>query len=247
MNYVSPIRLSVILLVVSWLPYAAYAQEEASEAGKESPWFGSVSFGYLAQTGNAENTNLNSKIRVGYRTGKWQHVADGSAINASENKSTTAENYTANWRSEYKWSEFNFLFAALNYRNNRFSGFPEQFSQSLGYGRRLLNTEAHTLTVDIGAGARQSERSDGETEDDFVIRGGLDYQWEFSETARFSQSLLVEDGQNNTYIKSVSELRAQLIGQLSLVASYTIENNSTVPADRVNTDRFSALSLEYTF
>jgi len=245
---------TLFLLLVSWATVTpALAQEEAAaeaasgEASEESPWSGKVSLGYLATTGNTENSNLNGNFEVGYATGNWAHVLDAYSINATEDKETTAEAYGAGWLSRRSLSAENFLFGRLNYRNDRFSGFPTQFSQSAGYGRRVINTAAHALNLEVGAGARQSERADGVNEDDFIINGRLAYKWTFSETASFTQDFVVEHGEKNTYLQSVSEVRARLVGQLALVASYTVKNNSDVPAGSVNTDTWSALSLEYAF
>jgi putative salt-induced outer membrane protein len=238
------VPLFVTLLV---LPLSATAKEEAATEEDTGPWSGSVSFGYLATSGNTENSNLNSSFEVGYATGKWEHLLDAYAINASENNVNTAEAYGVGWKSERNLSEHNFLFGRLSYRNDRFSGFTTQFSQALGYGRRFINTEAHMLNAEIGAGARQSERADGVDENDLILDGGLHYQWTFSETANFTQDFAVEYGELNTYLESVSAVTARLVGQLALVASYTVKNNSDVPVGTENTDTFSAIALEYRF
>ena len=75
----------------------------------------------------------------------------------------------------------------------------------------------------------------------------MDYQWLFSETANFSQSLVVESGGKNTYLESKSALSAQLVGNLALVASYTVKHNTDVPPLTEETDTYTALSLEYVF
>ena len=93
----------------------------------------------------------------------------------------------------------------------------------------------------------QADLVDGTTEEDFIVRGGLNYQWKFSETAQFTQDLTVESGPENTYAESVSAIRTSLIADLALVASYTIKNNSVVPPGSEKTDTFAALSLEYAF
>ena len=228
---------------------AALAQEETAPAPEEEqgPWSGKIKFGYLGTSGNTENTNLNTSFGIAYAVGKWEHSFNAFAINATESKVTTAEAYEFGWKSEWNLSETNFLFGRLDWRKDRFSGFPEQFSQSVGYGRRLIATTAHTLNGELGAGARQSERSDGTTENDVIIRLGLDYDWAFSETSSFTQDVVVEYGQNNTYIESITAVTAKLVGNLALVASYTIKNNSDVPAGNVNTDTYTAVSLEYAF
>lgn len=224
------------------------AQEEAAGAGEESsPWSGKATLGYLATTGNTENSSLNSALEVGYTSGKWAHLVKALAINSSEDKQTTAEAYELAWKSEYNFSEHNYLFGRANWRKDRFSGYNTQVSETVGYGRRIIDTGVHLLSAEIGAGARQSKLNDGTKEDDVIFRGGVDYRWKFSETAEFTQNFVLESGEVNNYFKSVSALRARLLGNLALVASYTIKNNSEVPLGAEKTDTFTALSLEYGF
>jgi putative salt-induced outer membrane protein len=229
------------------LGFCASSYVHADEQAADGPWFGNVKLGYLATSGNTENSNLNTSFQLGYGKGQWVHTLDAFAINASESNVTTAEAYELGWKSELKLSESDFLFGRLNWRKDRFSGYPKQFSQSLGYGRRLIDTGPHSLNAEIGGGARQAERADGVTENDFIVRGGLDYRWQFSETAAFSQGLVIESGKNNTYLESISAVKARLIGNLALVASYTAKNNSDVLPGTEKTDTYSALSLEYQF
>lgn len=219
----------------------------AGTAAKADPWLVKTALGYLATSGNTESSSLNSAFTVAYQAGNWIHAFDATAINSSEDGDTTAEAYGLGWKSEYNLTKFDFLFMRVNWRKARFSGYEEQLSETVGYGRRLIDTGTHVLDAEIGAGARQAELSDGTAEDEFIKRGGLSYLWKFSETAEFSQSLAVEAGRENTWFESASAVKAKLVDDLALVASYTIKNNSTVPVGNANTDRFTAISLEYSF
>lgn len=240
-------RALIVLVAMALLPLSSIAHEEPAAEEDTGPWSGSVSFGYLATSGNTENSNLNGNFEVGYASGKWDHLLRAYAINASEGNVNTAESYGAGWKSEYNMSELDFLYGRLSYRKDRFSGYPTQFSQTIGYGRRFIATEAHTLSAEAGLGARQSERADGVDENDFIVNAAMNYKWQFSETANFTQDFLLEYGENNTFLASISAVTAQLIGQLALVASYTIKNNSDVPAGSEKTDTYTAINLEYAF
>ena len=221
--------------------------QEATEAGQEDPWSGKVTLGYLATSGNTDSSSLNAGFEVGYTTGSWYHRLRGNAIHSMQDEQTIAEAYEAGWKTEYSFSEYNFAFGRVNWRKDRFSGYDHQISETVGYGRRIIDSERHTLNAEIGAGARQLETQLGESESDVIVRGGMDYTWRFSETAQFVQELSVESGETNTYLESVSSLKATLIGDLALVASYAIKNNSDVPAGTENTDTVTALSVEYAF
>lgn len=235
---------SLFMIAALAAPFSLMAQ---APEPPESPWSGKATLGYLATSGNTENSTLNAGFEVGYTKNKWDHLFDVAAINASENEITTAEAYWSNWKSERNISEKDFLFGRLSWRHDLFGGYRTQFSQTIGYGRRLIDIDKHHLNAEVGAGARQSELQDGSSDNDTIFRGGLYYKWLFSETANFSQDLTVEAGDLNTYTESVTALTAQLVGNLALVASYTIKNNSDVPPLTEKTDTYTALSLEYVF
>ncbi|MEO1246904.1 MAG: DUF481 domain-containing protein [Pseudomonadota bacterium] len=232
----------VVLIVLAMLPAATL-----SAAEDEGPFSGTIKFGFLGTSGNTETSSLNTGATLSYAKGKWEHEATGSAITSAEDDTTTAEAYEAGWRSRWDMTEKDFLFGRLNWRKDRFGAFDTQFSQTLGYGRRLLTGPVHTLNAEIGAGARQSDDQFGVGSDETILFGGLDYQWQFSETASFQQTFALEAGEDNTYIESKSSLSATLVGALSLVASYTVRNNSDVPAGTEKTDTQTAISLEYGF
>lgn len=238
-------------IVLCGLATVAEARQGATPgpaAAKEAdPWLVKLALGYLATSGNTNSSSLNSGFSVTYKPGLWLHSLEASAVKSSEDESTTAEAYAAGWKSEYNLTASDFLFGRVSWRKDRFSGYEQQLSETVGYGRRLIDTPAHVLNAEIGAGARQAELADGTMEDEFITRGSLAYQWTLSETAAFSQTLSVEHGAENTWVESVTALKATVAGNLALVASYTVTNNSSVPEGSENMDRFTALSLEYAF
>lgn len=239
----------LLILFTSLHSMQVHAQQVGSPpAGPEKgPWSGKAALGFLATSGNTESSSLNSAFTVAYGVGRWAHSLQALAINATENEQTSAEAYALGWKTEFNMTERDFLFARVNWRKDRFSGYDQQLIESVGYGRRLIDTGVHFLNAEIGAGARQADLVDGTTEEELIWRGGLNYQWKFSETARFTQDLTTEAGPENIYSESVSALRTRLIGALALVASYTIKNNSVVPVGSEKTDTFTAVSVEYTF
>lgn len=230
-------------LALAALP--GFAAEEEEE--DEGPFSGTISFGYLASSGNTDTTSLDTKLAGEYVVGRWQHAAGGQAFTSSQDGERNAEYYTARWRSRWDLTERDFFTGRLNWRRDRFGAFDTQFSQTLGYGRRVLDNEKHQLNIEAGAGARQSEDQDGVRIDETILSGGLDYTWAFSETSEFRQVFLIEAGDENTYTESRTSVSAQLIGELSLVGSYVIRNNSSVPVGTENTDTQTAISLEYAF
>ena len=148
----------------------------------------------LKSNSDTDTQNMSGSFEVGYAKGKWAHLLSGNAIGATDQGDPTAENYGLAWKSERFLTDPNSVFLQLDYRKDRFSGFPEQFSQTVGYARQLIDTSNHNLRGEIGGGARQSENADGENINDAIVRGALLYKWQISETAEFNQELVVEAG-----------------------------------------------------
>jgi putative salt-induced outer membrane protein len=219
----------------------------AQDGGEEDPLAGKASLGYLATSGNTDSTNTNAAFNLVWMREFWQHEFDLSAVKASSADVKTAEAYTAAYEARRDLGEKGYLFAALGWQSDEFSTYESSLSESVGYGRRLVATDRHTLNTEIGAGARRLERIDGTEENEAILRAALDYLWTIGETTSFDQDLLIESGSSNTSLISVSELRARIVGNLALVLSYRIKSNSDVLPGTEKTDRFTAISLEYAF
>ncbi len=235
-------KYSLLALAMVMLAAPAVADDE-----EESLWSGKATVGFLATSGNTDNSNLNTGFELAYAPGAWVHGVELRAIHATESNATTAEAYELRWKSERKVSEHQFLFGRLDWREDRFSSFETQLSQTLGYGRRLIRSDKHSLSVEVGAGARQSDLADGTSASEAIVRGGLNYVWALGETSEFKQDLVVEAGGDNTFLESVTALSAKLVGNFALVASYTVRHNTDVLPLTEKTDTRSALSLEYLF
>jgi putative salt-induced outer membrane protein len=234
--------MSIVALVL----FSAGASAQAPPAA--DPLTGSATLGYLATSGNTESKNANASLDIDWdRGGMWVHGWTAQFVSARTDGVTTAESYAAGYKAQHDFSETSYLFAAGDWRKDRFSGYDEQVSETVGYGRRLIDNERHMLAVEGGAGVKQSTVIDGTDLDEGIVRGGLNYLLHISETSEFEQKLLTEIGSENTYTELVSALRAKIIGDLAIVLSYTIKNNSDVPAGIEKTDTFTAISVEYAF
>ncbi len=225
-----------------------YAHEEpAAETGPTSPWSGKVGVGYLATSGNAENTALNANFDLNYDKDKWHHSLLAVALGTVAEDVTTAERYQLGYKAQYDLSEFNYVFGLLGWEKDRFSGVAEQTTQAIGYGRRILNNERHVLNAEIAVGTKQVDFADGTDESGTAVRGAMDYAWNISDTANFTQTLAVENGADNTYIESISALGATIIGNIGLSLSYTVKHNTDAPAGFDETDTYTSVNLDYVF
>jgi len=224
---------------------AALAQPPAPPP---DPITGSAALGYLSTSGNTESTSGNASFKLTWDVdGPWKHDWTALAITARTSGVTTAQAYAAGYKAQRDFGEASYLFASVDWRQDRFSGYDTQATEAVGYGWRLFDTERHVLAIEGGVGAKQSTLVDGTDLDEGIVRGGLDYLLHISENSEFSQKLLLERGADNRYTESTSALKATIVGNLAIVFSYVIKNNSDVPVGIEKTDRFTAISLEYGF
>jgi putative salt-induced outer membrane protein len=236
------------LCALAFLILSGSALAQAPATTLPDPFVGNVSLGYLATAGNTDSNNGNFSFKVTWDLdGPWKHDWNALAISARTNGVTTAESYSAGYKAMRDFSETSYLFFSADWRQDQFSGYDRQASQAIGYGRRLIDTDRHMLAVEGGAGTKQSDLITGEELDEAIIRGGLDYLLNISESSQFSQKLLLEQGDENRYTESTSALKASIVGNIAIVFSITIKDNSDVPVGIEDTDRFTAVSLEYDF
>ena len=208
---------------------------------------GKAELGYLATSGNSDTSSLNAKLAMGFELATWRHSLSAVAVKSEDSGLTTAERYQFGLKSDYKINEHDYLFATVNWEQDEFAGFSQRTSEAVGYGRRLLSSPEHHLDLELGVGARQTELVLGPSVDETILRASGKYTWFISAGSAFDQSLIVEKGGETTYTESVSALGVKINGALSLKVSYTIKDNSKVPAGLENTDTYTAIGIEYTF
>ena len=210
-------------------------------------WQGSVAAGYLATSGNSNTRSYNAKAMASYLTGRWQHMFMAQALGASDSGVTTASSHEFNAQSDYNLDQASYLFGYLDALHDSFSGYDRRLTELAGYGYRVLNSDTQQLTLEAGAGARQTRYVDGTSQSAPVERLALNYLWKFSDKNSFSEQLSTEHGIDNTYTQSVTALTANLVGSFALSLSYTVKHNSQPFPGFKPTDTSTAVSLVYTF
>jgi putative salt-induced outer membrane protein len=227
---------------------AAPGAPGAAAPAPTPPVQGEAALGYLSQKGNADTESANATFGLLWTLAHWSHKFDLAANSAEANGLKTAEAYLAKYKGKRPFDDSkSYLFTALDWSHDRFSAYEEQLSYSAGYGRVLINKGKSTLNGEIGAGYKESTRIDGIDENEAILRLALDYELKFTDKTGFKQSLVVESGSSNTSTEAISALKANLVGNVGLVISFRIKNNSNVPPGTVATDRYTSIALAYSF
>lgn len=214
-------------------------------------WSGDLEFGYVATSGNTEETTIKGLADINREKDAWRYKLQFESLNSEANDERSAEKYFVSNRLAFQFNESDFAFAYASYDDDRFSGFDYQATVAFGYGRRLLNNETMQWDVEIGPGYRISKVSDDTTgeedSEEIIVRLYTNYVWDFSENAAFSQSVNTEKGADNTISKSVTALKVKVIGNFAMKLSYTVKYTEEVPADTKHADTETAVTLTYSF
>jgi putative salt-induced outer membrane protein len=245
-------------LLLSLTMHAAQAKIPSAEDGELKRWEGGVELGYTDTTGNTEDTSLKTAADLTFRTGQWRNISHFDTIYNESEGDSTAEKYYATNRLAWLFTRRDYIWQSLSYEDDEFNGFEYTFSAALGYGRNLLDYETMDWLLEFGPGYRFTETEDtkdefgvitaeGEEEDEVIFRIYSQYQWRFTETSMFDQTLSSEIGEDNTISRSISALSVQVIGSLIMKLSYEVKNSSEVPDDKENTDTITAVTLLYKF
>jgi putative salt-induced outer membrane protein len=248
-------RLLPLLALIAALP--AVAQD--TPPPPPPPWQGEVSAGLVMTTGNSESTTANAKVQAIYQSTDWRNTFDSTLIKTEQTspvtgvEEVTAERYLVTDKLDWNMTPRDYLFLSLEFEKDLAGPIRQRTSETVGYGRKLLTGPEHLLEAELGAGLRQTETQITPTapvavkDDDVIARARAAYKWVFREGSHFGETIKAESGDSNTFVESVTELRVSLFQKLYAQGSYTVRQNTKVPAGTENTDTITAISLGWTF
>ncbi len=251
-NFVQYLNVVVFALVLSEL---VYAQDELKKTEKSKTatvsvkgiWDGSVEYGIIATTGNTNTRSESAKVSVKYQNNFWLNSTVWSFLKASDSGVISADQTLVRNNTRYTINNNDYIYLALNYEADRFSGFNSRTSEVVGYGFSIIKKNNIDWNVELGIGARQSSRTDGKKQDNSIYSAGTNAFWKINDNSQISEVLFMEKGNDNTYIESSSTIKLKINGSLSLNLNLKIKNNSNVP-DRVKrTDTQTTVNIVYDF
>ncbi len=254
-----------ILVLASAGSYADAKTDKSFNADAE--------LGVLLTSGNTKSTALKLKLNLKQDLVKWRNeynleglykkdtVSSVTEGTASEESQVTADKYFLSAQSDYKLDEdYQGLFIYASYGADKFSGYQYQGTLAGGYSNRLFKSDASYLTYSVGPGVAFTKTDDtvdtegnpvvGLSDETTIIRLSGFYQWDISDTAKFTQVLSSDvalDSESNTQSKSESAITAQLNATFSVKASYTVTHNSETPENIKNVDALTSVTLVYSF
>jgi len=214
----------------------------------QADWEGKGELGGVLARGNTETETLNAKADMTKQTEQWQHRAGFSVLRTTNDNVTSADRWELRGESDYKLTERSFVFGALRYEQDEFTDFEYQATGSVGYGYKFIDSEATNLVGRLGIGYRLAElRLTGESEDQAIVRGAVDFSHQLTETTRIVDRFLIEAGSDNTFLQNILRLEVRIMSALALGVGYEVRHNTDVQADTEKTDQVLTVSLVFDF
>ena len=238
----------IVLLTMGLATGSVHAADKAAA----SPWKSAVELGFIRTTGNTETTTTAAKADVSYEVEKWRHTghAEGFGTQTQDDSGksvVSAERYELSGKSDYKFTERDYVFGLVKLLKDRFSGFEYERVVSAGYGRTVIKRADMQLDIEIGPGVRFFKADNQSASDEATLRLSGNYWWAMSDHSKFTQELTTEIGEEFTTTKSITGISANISNALALKFTYTLRNKSKVPAGTERTDTELATTLVYNF
>jgi putative salt-induced outer membrane protein len=222
-------------------------------------WGGQGEVGFVMARGNTDSDSANVKLDLNSVLGKWKHTAGFVALYGKSNEIKSAERWDVRWQSDYQLNDRLFVFGAVRYQQDRFSGFEYQATLSSGLGYRIIDTERTRLSTSLGAGFRKLrpetlikdslgnviERIPGESADEVVGSLGMNFEHALTPNTKVIDKLLVESGSDNTFATNELSLQVSMTEKFALSVGYSVRHNTEPTGDLEKTDQLTTLNLVY--
>lgn len=223
-------------------------------------WRATAELGAIATTGNTESVTIQGKVDATQELEQWRNEyilnvlfkEDQIRENGTTRTEKTAERSSGSIKSAYKLDGDNDnLFVYASHTDDKFGSYRNYTTVSAGYGNRIYGTDRVRLDVEIGPGYywanQQFANAPNERDTGFLLRSAARYDWQFSETAEFKQTLSVEYGEDNTRTVSDSSISARLMDALQLKVGVNLSRDSDVAPDKEKTDTTTYVNMVYRF
>lgn len=221
--------------------------EEVTNAGPFELWKGSVQLGGYVTTGNTNDIGVSAAIKLARETLRWRHKVELAVDYKQSSGVISREHYLASYEPNYKFSERGYIYGATSYESDRFLGYYDRYSGSVGAGYGVIRDPRIKLDMELGPAYRRTSFTDATEENSFAARGSMDFDLKLSRAISVTQAASAYLQRVNSTVSSTTALNAKLFGPLSAKLSYAVQYESTPPEGRTSTDTSSTASIVYSF
>lgn len=222
-------------------------------------WQGQGEIGYIKSNGNTDSENLNLGLNFSNEGKVWSNQFGFSIYKSSNDNLEQANNVDAEYTLKRVLTKRSNLFLSLSYIDDKFDGFEQQSSISLGYGYKFFDSEALRWETGFGVGYRNADEipimptpgdsvapARGLTVSGTTLVFRSELESPLSSNTDFIWDFRSEMGSKNSFLHSDMAIQVSMSERFSLKAQVIVRHNTDPASDADGTDTVSLLSLVYT-
>lgn len=237
-----------ILLSLTSLPSLA---AEKPDDPDDNVWHNSIQAGGVINTGNTDTTNFNGKFTSHYHGTPYSGDFTIEGQLGRSNGEKNAQSFLTKANLRRKQSERSYFFAKGTIAYDAFATYDFVVRGALGYGYIPIDDHKQRLALEIGPGSmHQRIAGSNRFQDEVILNTSAYYRYRLSDVAEFKQSLSIDFGPINTHSEAITAIKTKVMKNLALELSFSVNHDSVIPADSVNTkntDTLSKIAVVYDF
>ncbi|MFZ0427501.1 MAG: DUF481 domain-containing protein [Acidobacteriota bacterium] len=177
----------MVLQAVFW---GAMTLASAQTPAPEPVWTGSAGAGLALTGGNSDTANYSLSLDL-KRDPKTRNVMKfaGVYLRGSQNKETTVDRLSLDFRDDYKLDERTFAYGEFSYFRDPFKAIDYLMNPQGGIGYRLVATDRLALDVTGGLGVAWEKDPNLDVATSGTVNGGQTLSYKLSESAAITQSV----------------------------------------------------------
>jgi putative salt-induced outer membrane protein len=211
-------------------------------------WSGEAQIGGNLSTGNTETEEVSAGVSVQYDGSRWHHELGAAFDYSRDNGQVSAQRLVLDYEPRYDFTKRFYGFGFAEYRNDRFSGFSYELSESLGVGYKLLIGDPVSWLVQAGPALRLSEEDvTGNVATEFGFLAQSDIGWDISDGANLNNETTLLFAAGRSTLTNLTALSMRIVGSLQGRLSFEYRNDSDPVAGTKGTDTVTRATLVYGF
>ncbi|MDQ2701396.1 MAG: DUF481 domain-containing protein [Pseudomonadota bacterium] len=247
-------RCTALLLLALLAPLPANAQFRpnsslvpASDASTEG-WNGKGELGLALSRGNTKSESLIGKVDLAYSNPQRKFAFGAWGQYASTDGVESARRFGSHGTSGWRLDEKRYIYGSLRSERDDFGTYEYQWTATGGYGYEVIRTDTNRFFVEIGPGYRFAKDQGARVHHKEAIgRSLVDWSLKVTDTATLTDTLLVEAGGKNTFVRNLFGVQVAVNESLAMKAGLETRYNSEVEPGIVKTDNLTTVNLVYNF
>ncbi|UJF19545.1 DUF481 domain-containing protein [Vibrio sp. SS-MA-C1-2] len=261
------IKTPILLAIIAAQSYTTQSQATESQPTLtedapteiESPWGLEVELGYQSQSGNNDSRSINSRLAVDYHHGLFNNSGEFKYYQSKSDGIKDNQRNQFKGQTSYYLTERSrrYLFANIDYLNDRFGSYYKNMTISSGVGFQVLDNDKMGLQLEFGPGFRHQEPNLDEIDDDDLIypdtvnegiaKGTAKFSWNIVKNINLDTDLIAVYGESNTSFENGVDITTAVTESFAIKLSNTLRYQTWVPDGLDNKDNTTTINLLYQF